>query len=360
MRIPFSYTYFKVHVWRETAQTLTKAKRPANPRVKPQRSVKVTGENAIRKKKNMKSLTATIMGVFAALFMLASTVEAGTVTVHWNGFQATTAGPVVEVTADGVVTSFPTTTGTTVINTLDVDDTTYFIDLASNGGGALGSFKVDGSGLAKEASANYTIEDGGATVKLRTYAMTTWQLFDGVLLDQTVMTGVLGQGHKFGNPQYIIVPAGSRVDFDGYFWPPSVRYDPYFMIDLDGVPSTTVLTNPDGRMSVGIHVAGGGGGAGADGTNGTDGTDGADGGQGDQGKQGDAGADAPCIECVDLSPILVEFACKILAANPPTTQQAFDDCVAAILNAMTATTDICGGDTAGCLASITADIEAAK
>ena len=153
-----------------------------------------------------------------------------------------------------------TTTGTTVIGTLDVDDTIYFIDQAGNGGGAIGSFKVDGSGLAKEASANYTIEDGGATVKLRTYAMTTWQLFDGVL-DPNLQTGVLGQGHKLGNPQYNIVPAGSQVLFDGYFWPPSVRYDPYFMIDLDGVPSTTVLTNPDGRMSVGIHVAGGGGGA---------------------------------------------------------------------------------------------------
>ena len=285
----------------------------------------------------MKSLTATIMGVFAALFMLASTVEAGTVTVHWNGFQPTTAGSVVEVTVNDVVTSFATTTGTTVIGTLDVDDTIYFIDQAGNGGGAIGSFKVDGSGLAKEASANYTIEDGGATVKLRTYAMTTWQLFDGVL-DPNLQTGVLGQGHKLGNPQYNIVPAGSQVLFDGYFWPPSVRYDPYFMIDLDGVPSTTVLTNPDGRMSVGIHVAGGGGGAGADGADGTNGTNGTD---GTDGAAGPAGADADCVACADVANGAVDLACLVLGENIPTSFVETQAAAQVIKDTLLISTNIC-------------------
>jgi hypothetical protein len=120
------------------------------------------------------------------------------------------------------------------------------------------------------------------------------------------------------------------------------------------------------------HVGGSAGPAGADGADGAAGADGADstvagptgatgatGGQGEQGKLGPAGADAPCIDCVDLSPALIDFACKILAANPPTSQEAFDDCVDAILGALTATTNVCG-DKSACLAQIKADIDALK
>jgi|GEM_PF-2221060 hypothetical protein len=108
------------------------------------------------------------------------------------------------------------------------------------------------------------------------------------------------------------------------------------------------------------HMTGSAGPAGPPGNDGAPGSAGADGGQGAQGTIGPAGADAPCIECVDLSSVLVDFTCKILAANPPTNELDFDADVDSVLNAMTATINVCGGDKAACLAQIKADIDAAK
>jgi hypothetical protein len=167
-------------------------------------------------------------------------------------------------------------------------------------------------------------------------------------------------GGPWGNEPFTVTADGTV--FPNTFQMEIVGYD-----DCTGNPHTSyVIVSQRGNEGGAPALPGVDGAPGADGAAGPAGADGADGaagatgGQGDQGKQGDAGTDTPCIECIDLSPILVEFVCKVFAAHTPTTEQAFDDAVAAILNAMTATANICGDDTAGCLAAIAQEIEDAK
>lgn len=100
--------------------------------------------------------------------------------------------------------------------------------------------------------------------------------------------------------------------------------------------------------------------AGADGVAGAAGTNGVDGADGANGPTGPTGADAPCVDCATLSTAVIDFTCKILAANPPTTTQAFDDSADAIVDALTITSNVCDGDTAGCIAQIKTDIDALK
>lgn len=109
-------------------------------------------------------------------------------------------------------------------------------------------------------------------------------------------------------------------------------------------------------------AAGADGAAGAAGDSGADGAAGADGAQGDSGAAGADGADgddAPCVDCSILSDAVVDFTCKMMAANPPTSVPAFDDYVDAIVNTLTLTTNVCT-DKAQCITDIKAVINDLK
>jgi hypothetical protein len=83
--------------------------------------------------------------------------------------------------------------------------------------------------------------------------------------------------------------------------------------------------------------------------------------QGKIGPAGDTGAAAPCVDCSVLTDAVIDFTCKILAANPPTILTAFDDYVDAIVDALTLTTNVCApSDHATCIADIKTAIDALK
>ena len=98
-------------------------------------------------------------------------------------------------------------------------------------------------------------------------------------------------------------------------------------------------TVPDDMMIQRVHAIGEVPCAAAGGAAGPTGATGDDGSQGVQGKVGPAGDDAPCVDCSVLTDAVIDFTCKILAANPPTSEATFDECVDAVVDALTLTTN---------------------
>jgi hypothetical protein len=103
------------------------------------------------------------------------------------------------------------------------------------------------------------------------------------------------------------------------------------------------------------------GAAGADGADGAAGAEGAAGAAGADGTDGADGADgaAPCVDCSTLSDAVVDFTCKMMAGNPPSSVSEFDDYVDAVVDTLTLTTNVCT-DKAQCIIDIKAAITALK